>query len=453
VGRKRTVAQTLDKTSSAPARISVEYRAISDLKFDPLNPRIHTAKQVQQIADSIELFDFNVPILIDRELNIVAGHGRAMASRLLGRSEVPTICLGHLSEAQIRAFMIADNKLTENAIWDEKLLAEQLRDLSIADLDFDLTVTGFEMAEIDLKIQGLESFDNRDEVEWLPPSPEAVAVTRFGGGWLLRNHKILCASALESTAYDELFSNSRATMIFTDPPYNLPVGSVSGFGATQYREFAMGAGEMTEQEFIAFLARSATLMARYSVPGSIHFICMGWQHLWELLTAGREVYSELKNICIWAKDNAGMGALYRNQIELVTVFKNGQAPHVNNILLGKFGRNRTNLWSYPNPRSFTKSGEDEPNRTHPTPKNTALVSDAILDCSMRNDLVLDPYLGSGTTLISAENTGRRCYGLEIDPLYVDVIIRRSQKLTGEAARQTGTGRTFNEIEEEVKGQQ
>ena len=262
---------------------------------------------------------------------------------------------------------------------------------------------------------------------------------------------MLCASALEQSAYASLMKDDRAKMVFTDPPFNVRIGgNVSGFGAIRHREFTMASGEMSEKEFRRFLSKACALLGRYSVPEALHFVCMDWRHMGELLAAGREVYSELKNVCVWVKDNAGMGSLYRSQHELVFVFKRGRGSHRNNVQLGQYGRNRTNVWNYPCANSFSRSGDEGKLLSlHPTVKPAALVADAIMDCTDRHDVVLDSFLGSGTTVIAAERTGRRCYGLELDPVYVDVIVRRWQSYTRQTARHAETGRSFAEVEAEV----
>jgi DNA modification methylase len=368
----------------------------------------------------------------------------------LGIQEVPTIRLDHLTEAQAKAFLIADNRLTEIAVWDDQLLAQQLMDLAEVDLSFSVEVTGFTMGEIDLKIEGLSPIneEKEDAVDKLPPLPTGPPVTSPGDLWLLNRHRLLCGNALEAADYRLLMNGKMAAMIFSDPPYNVKIdGHVSGLGSIHHREFAMAAGEMTETEFISFLTRACALMARFSSDGSIHFICIDWRHLSELLEAGRLAYTELKNLCVWAKDNAGMGSLYRSQHELVFVFKHGRAAHRNNIELGRHGRYRSNVWRYPGGNSFSRK-TDEGNllAIHPTVKPVAMVADAILDCSARGDIVLDPFLGSGTTLLAAERTGRLSYGLELDPVYVDTAIRRWRNMTGEDAIDAVTGKTFTQKE-------
>jgi DNA modification methylase len=434
--------------------LKIVYRRIDTLKPDPANPRRHTKKQIRQIADSINAFDFNVPMLIDGADNIVAGHGRYFACRLLGRTEVPTLCLDHLTPEQARAFRIADNRLTEISTWDDRLLAEQLRDLSLHGLDFSLELTGFDMGEIDLRVASLEEPPERDDdpADVVPEVSAGPPLTKYGDLWVLDRHRLLCGSALETPAFAALMGEEQAAVGFTDPPYNVPIeGHASGLGATHHRPFLMASGEMDSSEFTAFLSEAFRNLAAFSVAGSIHFVCMDWRHMEELLAAGRTAYGELKNLCVWVKDNAGMGSLYRSQHELVFVFKHGHNGHRNNVQLGRFGRNRSNIWRYPGANSFARCGE-EGNllALHPTVKPVAMVADAILDCSARDDIVLDAFLGSGTTLIAAERTGRRCCGLELDPAYVDTIVRRWQVLTGGSARHAASGRNFDDLAREVE---
>ncbi len=416
------------------------------MKLDLRNPRQHSPQQIRQIARSIEAFGFNVPVLVDANMKVIAGHGRVMACQQLGIEQLPTIRLEHLTEAQARAFMIADNRLTENSVWDDRLLAEQLKELSALDLDFSIEATGFEIGEIDLRIEGLTTeSDGEDPADALPVVRAERAISRAGDLWLLGRHRVYCGDALDEAAYATLMQGERAAMVITDPPYNVPIeGNVSGLGAVRHRNFAMASGEMDEAEFAAFLTRACSLLAKYSSDGSIHFIFMDWRHMSELLAAGRQVYTELKNLCVWTKNHTGMGAFYRSRHELVFVFKHGRASHRNNVLLGKYGRDRANVWAYATPRTPTDEGNLL--ALHPTVKPVTLVADAIMDCSARGEVVLDGFLGSGTTVIAAERTARRCYGGELDPLYVDTIVRRWQAYTGESAVQASSGRRFGELE-------
>jgi DNA modification methylase len=435
---------------SSNSHMAITYRPFTELKPDPKNPRSHSRSQIQQIAKSIETFGFNVPVLVDKDDNVVAGHGRILACRRLGWTTVPTISLAHLTPAQAKAFLIADNRLTENSEWNDRLLAEQLKELSLLDLDFELDVTGFELPEINLRIESLSDGDaaEDDPLDRIPAATGS-AVTQPGDLWRLGQHRLFCGNALDAASYARLLDGEKAGLVFTDPPYNVPVhGHVSGKGVIQHREFAMASGEMTEAEFTDFLGQACTQLAAYSAPGSIHYVCMDWRHVGGLLAAGMKVYAELLNVCVWVKHNGGMGSLYRSQHELVFVFKNGAASHCNNVQLGKYGRNRTNVWNYRGANDFGRPTE-EGNllAMHPTVKPVALVADAILDCSRRGDLVLDGFLGSGTTLIACERTGRRCCGVELDPRYIDTAIRRWQKYTGAAAASAATGKTFAECEE------
>jgi DNA modification methylase len=441
---------TLLKLSNELARIAVTYRPPAELMLASVSPRVHTPRQIKQIARSISVFGFLIPVIIDETGRVLVGAGRLMAAMELGFAEVPTVQVTHLSESQKKAFTIADSRLSEIAKWDDRVLAEQLRELSVVNLDFDIAVTGFDMGEIDLRIESLNlDLDGSDPADVLPAAEAGTPVTQTGDLWRLGRHRVLCGDALEPTTYATLMRGKKADMVFTDPPYNVRIdGHATGLGANRHREFAMASGEMTHAEFQNFLLGACVLLARHSTDGSIHYICMDWRHSGELLAASRTVYSEQKNTCVWVKSNAGMGSLYRSQHEFVFVFKNGHAPHRNNVQLGRFGRYRSNVWNYPGANSLGR-GTEEGNllALHPTVKPVKLVADAILDCSARGDLVLDPFMGSGSTLMAAERVGRCCFGLEIDPLYVDTVIRRWQAQTGDAAVHDATGRRFNDNEQ------
>jgi DNA modification methylase len=433
--------------------LRIECVPLDTLKPDPGNPKQHSARQIRQIARSIEIFGFNDPILIDRDGRIIGGHGRALALRSLGRTDVPIIRIEHLSPAQASAYAIAENRLAELAVWDNRLLGERFQELSAVDLDFNLEVTGFSMGEIDLRIEQIPTVSVRaepDAADELPSMTDEPPVTEPGDLWCMGRHRIVCDDALDGCAYRTLMDRSPAQVVFTDPPYNVPIdGHVSGKGRVRHREFAMAAGEMDREQYTRFLSTAVGHLIRHSVTGSLHFICIDWRHQRELLDAADGSYSELKNLCVWVKDNAGMGSLYRSQHELVLVFKNGTRPHRNNVQLGQFGRNRTNVWQYPSTSHFGQRGEEgDLLAGHPTPKPVALVADALLDCSARGALVLDPFLGSGSTLIAAERVGRSCRGIELDPIYVDLAIRRWQRFTGAHAVHAASGKRFDDLARE-----
>lgn len=437
--------------------LNLAYRPLSELRPDPRNPRTHTAKQIRQIARSIEAFGFNVPILLDEQNQVVAGHGRLLAARHLGWQEVPTIALEHLNSDQVKAFRVADNRLTEISEWDDRLLAEQLKELSLAELDFNLEAIGFEMGEIDFRIESLELLEGGegkpDPADALPEVPSGTPVSRLGDLWHLGRHRVLCGNALEEGTLARLMEGRKAAVVFTDPPYNVPIdGHCTGLGSMRHREFSMACGEMSEAQFTAFLAGAMERLAAHSEDGALHYVCMDWRHLREVLDAGHQVYTELKNLCVWAKDNAGMGSFYRSQHELVLVFKHGKGAHQNHIQLGQHGRYRSNVWRYSGVNSFGRATE-EGNllALHPTVKPVALVADALLDSSRRGEIVLDSFLGSGTTLMAAERVGRVCHGVELDPLYVDTIIRRWQAMTGDTAVLAEHGVPFEEVQLERLG--
>ncbi len=443
------------RTFQAPVErsLSITYRTMTELSLDPQNPRLHSNKQIRQIARSIESFGFNVPVLIDARGQLIAGHGRLLAAQLLGMTEVPTIMLEHLAEPQIRAFMIADNHLTENSVWNERLLGEQFKALSILELDFSIDVTGFEMGEIDVMIEdhAPASRGKTDPADAIPDFGAKPQVTRAGDLWVLGCHRVHCGDARHDSAYSPLMQGRRADMVFTDPPYNDPIhGYVKAFEKFHDPKFPVASGEVRESEFTEFLTNALAQLARNTVDGALHFICMDWRHAGELIAAARSIHAGFKDLCVWVKDKAGPDSLYRGQHELVFVFQNGKALHNANIYLRQHGRrHRTNVWQYRRVHSPSRSTEERNlSALRPTIKPVALVADAILDCTARGDIVLDPFLGSGTTVIAAERTGRVCHGIERDPRYVDTVVRRWQAFMGQNAVQELTGQTFNQIEEE-----
>lgn len=431
--------------------LSVEQIPITALQLNPQNPRLHSKKQIRQIANSIRTFGFNIPILVDAQSRVIAGHGRVRACELLGLSEVPAIRVEHLSEQQARAFTIADNRLTEIGEWDDRILGEELKILAEAEIDFSLEITGFETSEIDLIIENVApaSPGKVDPADVVPDSKAKHQVTRDGDCWILDRHRVYCGDARNGSAYSALMQGRRARMVFADPPYNDPIdGYVTGFGKIHHPEFAIASGELSSSEFTEFLGSIFKQLKRNCADGALQFVCMDWRHTKELLSAAGTVCAQLKNICVWIKENAGQGSLYRSQHELVFVFKIGKAPHRNNIQLGQFGRYRTNVWNYQRVNSLSRTTDEGGlSHLHPTIKPVELVADSILDCTARGDVVLDPFLGSGTSVIAAERIGRVCFGIELEPRYVDTIVRRWQAFTGQSAVQESTGRAFNDLEE------
>ena len=403
---------------------NIEEVEVKLLKAWQKNARTHSRKQVRQIADSIKTFGFTNPVLIDAENRTLAGHGRVMAAKLLGLDTVPCLRFEHMSESEMRAYVLADNKLALNAGWDEELLAEELGVLlEIPDLEFDIGVMGFSVAEIDTLLEGNEPEEPGDPADDVLPD-EVQKRCGEGDVWHLGPHRLVCGNALDADTVATLMAGERARMVFSDPPYNVPIdGHVGNSGKTQHREFPMASGEMSAGEFTAFLTAALQNMANHSVDGAIHFVCMDWRHLQEMQAAGKGVYSELKNLIVWVKDNGGMGTFYRSRHELIFAFKVGRAAHINSFELGQHGRYRTNVWEYKGVNTM-RAGRMDELALHPTVKPVQMIADAIKDVSGRGDIVLDLFGGSGSTLIAAEKTGRRGYLMELDPIYCDRILAR-----------------------------
>lgn len=427
-------------------------RPIVSLKLDPKNARQHSTRQIEMLAKAIDEFGFVVPILVDKEGNILAGHARYAAAVQRGMTEVPVICISHLSPAQRRAFMIADNRLAELAQWDFEIIGQEF--LGLSEMNFDLELTGFTTAEIDIHIAALEAppsgdaGDGDDDI----PNLEQQAVTRPGDLWELGDHRLLCGNALDQVSYEALLGPTRVRAVITDPPYNVKIqGHVGGLGRVRHREFPMASGEMSEGEFTDFLANILDHAGAFSVDGALIYIYMDWRHVYELLTAARRSKLVQLSLCCWNKDNAGMGSFYRSKHELVFLFKHGTARHINNVELGRHGRYRTTVWDYPGANSLRR-GRDADLAMHPTVKPVSMIADIIRDCTKRGDVVLDPFCGSGTILMAAEMTGRGARAMELDPLYVDTAVRRWQQATGKQAVLRATGQTFEEVSTERLGE-
>lgn len=415
-----------------------EFLAPAMLSPNPRNARTHSKKQVKQIADSIRAFGFIAPVLIDEQSMILAGHGRVEAAKLVGLSSIPCRRVGSLTAKQKRAYVLADNKLALNAGWDEQLLAEELEELVSLDLDFEIEATGFSIPEIDSLVEGLNPEEPNDPVDDLA-APDGPARCKLGDVWSLGRHRLICGDALDPDIVALLMNGEKAQMVFTDPPYNVQIdGHVSGLGKIKHREFAMASGEMSQAQFTQFLQTAFRNLAAHSVDGAIHFICMDWRHMSELMAAGGNVYSELKNLIVWAKDNAGMGTFYRSRHELIFAYKVGEVPHINSFELGQHGRYRTNVWNYRGVNTM-KTGRMDELALHPTVKPVQMIADAIKDASGRGDIILDLFGGSGSTLIAAEKTGRCGYLCELDPIYCDRIIRRWEAFAKDDAERLSCG--------------
>lgn len=434
------------KNNTNEVKMKLEYVSLDSVMPFAGNPKIHSKEQVKLIADSIRILGYNSPTLVDENNVILAGHGRYLAAMQLKLDEIPIIKLTHLSEGEKRVYRLADNKLTERGDWDKDLLKIEFSELEKMCLDFSLGITGFTATEIDFTLD--DSLKDQNTIDKLsnavPFIPENEVISKLGDIWLLGPHRVICGNALEEKYYKSLMTDKFAQMISVDPPYNVKInGHVCGNGKVKHSEFPMASGELTSGEFQQFLETNMEHLKKFSIDGSLHYLFMDWRHIKEIILAGDSVYDKLINLCVWNKSNGGMGSLYRSKHELVFVFKHGSASHTNNVELGKNGRYRTNVWDYAGINSFGK--EQKNLKMHPTVKPIEMVRDAILDVTKRGDIVLDAFLGSGTTLIAAEKVGRICYGMELEPLYVDTTIRRFQDLTGIDAIQEKTGKTYDEL--------
>jgi DNA modification methylase len=414
--------------------LSVIDRRLSELKPDPGNPRTHPKAQIEQIAASIKAFGFVNPVLIDEAGGVIAGHGRLLAARKLGLETVPTIEVAGLTAAQKRGLRIADNRIAQNSGWDHDLLRLELHALTVPEITFNVEVLGFSSAEIDIAL-GTDAGEADDEV----PEPTPTPRTRPGDIWILGPHRIGCGDARDQAFVRKVMGEGIvADLAFLDPPYNVPIVGYANTKA-KHKDFAMASGEMSEAEYRAFLEASLAAATAVSREGAVHFLSTDWRQFGLMHAVVSDVYSALINLCVWVKSNAGMGSLYRSAHELILVARVGSARHFNAIQLGRHGRHRTNVWDYASVTS-PKGGRRDDLELHPTTKPVALVADAILDVSKRGAVVLDLFLGSGTTLIAAERTGRVCRGVELDPAYVDVAVERWEAQTGRQAQRARSAR-------------
>jgi DNA modification methylase len=424
----------------------VEMLPPASLKAAKRNARVHNKAQEEAVANSVLHFGVIKPVVIDEQNRIVAGHVVWQAAKKLGLKRIPVIRVSHLSETELRAYALADNQLATKSAWDIEILSLELGELELAlpELGLDLSITGFEPAEIDAVFDTVAEIaaDPADEV--LEPI-EGPAVSRAGAVFALGNHRLLVGDARDDAAFAQLMDGEVAEMGIHDPPYNVRIqGNVGGRGRIKRREFMCASGKMTSPQFEGFLTDTLRQCAYHSIDGAIHYVFIDWRHVAELTAAGAVAFDELKNMCVWVKSTPGMGSFYRSEHELVFVFKHGQAPHLNNFGLGSGGRNRSNVWRYAGVNTF-RAGRMDELKMHPTVKPVAMIADAMRDCSRRGSIVLDAFAGSGTTIIAAEQTGRRAFCLEIDPRYADVAIRRWQKLSKRDAILVDTGETFDEL--------
>jgi DNA modification methylase len=403
--------------------------------------RKHPKRQINKLVKLIKRAGFNAPIWIDNDNKVIAGEARIAAAKVLGMTHIPAIRIKHLTEPEARALRLADNRLGEMSSWDRTALALEFN--VVFDHNVDMDLTGFDTGETDLIITSQLAKPNAVALDDCPTIAQPVSI--IGDIWCCDLHRVGHGDARDADFIARLMKSDTAAQVFMDPPYNVPVnGHVCGAGKIKHEEFVMGSGEFSKTEFKQFLETILSRAAECAKDGGLLYVCMDWRSIHSLIDASEKAGLSYLNLCVWAKSNAGLGGLYRSQHELVAVFKKGVKPHRNNVQLGRFGRNRSNLWRYEGANSINPERRKELGM-HPTVKPAALCADAILDCSNRGDIILDLFLGSGTVLVAAEDTGRVCYGAEIYGPYVDMAVRRWQEFTGRDAVLEETGQTFSEV--------
>ena len=426
----------------------IRYRPVDALRLYNRQLKTHPEEQIIGLMASIGTFGCVSPVLIDEHDIVIDGEALVISARRLGLREIPTIRIDHLDPNEVRLLRLTLKKLATKSSWNDPELAVELSELLVLDLDISLDVTGFSFVEIDNLISPPEASGELEET--CPPEPiePGPAIAQLGDLWVLGQHKLLCGSSLERSSFERLMGSERAQMVMTDAPYNVKIaGNVSGLGKTVHREFLQASGELSKSEFETFLADSMGVHGEFCCDGALLYMFMDWKHGGEMYRGIEANGLALTNVVVWVKPNGGMGSLYRSRHEFLFIAKKGTAPHRNCVELGKHGRYRTNCWEYPGMNSFGAQ-RDELLAMHPTVKNLDMIADAIRDVTYRGEIVLDGFAGSGTTLMAAEKTGRVCRCIELDPLYVDCIIRRWEKATGDKARLGHSdGATFADIAE------
>jgi DNA modification methylase len=399
-------------------------------------------EHVERLVSSIARFGFTVPILISGD-EVLDGHARLAAARALGLERVPALDCRHLDPIEARTLRLAVNRLAEKGAWDLDELRIEMG--ALADLEVDLDATGFSLEEQDIiLLDPLDAaLDAEDEDE--PPELPKLPISRLGDLWSLGEHRVLCGNSLDLLTYETLLAGAKVQAVLTDPPYNVKIkGNVSGLGKKVHSEFVMASGELDTADWQKFLGVLMERLRDVTEPGAVIFAFMDWRSIHLLVMAGEAAGLTVINMIVWYKQSGGMGGLYRSAHELIGVFCNGSTPATNNVALGKHGRDRTNVWSVPG-ANRRGSSASEMLHLHATPKPVELCVDALLDVTNRGDLVLDAFLGSGTTLIAAEQCSRHCYGIELDPRFVDVTLERWMKLTGREPILAETDETFSEV--------
>lgn len=439
---------TNDDDSSTPFRedqlLPYELTPIESLKPAARNARDHGSAQLAALEKSLAAFGMISPVIRDSNNHIVAGHGRVEAAKRAGLKTIPTLRVDHLSESELRLYALADNRIAERSTWNEGARAQEFKELRLETPDLDLTLSGFEHPVIEFSIASLEQ-TNWSDLDKVPEHIPANPITQLGDIWDYKNgHTLVCGDSTKPETVADAMHRETAQLIAQDAPYNLPAKGYSGKGQHQHGDFVMGAGEMDKEGFRTFLTNSFETMKPHLADGALIYGFMDGKHIGDLLEAGDRAEFELKTIVVWDKGKGGMGALYRSAHELIAVFKHGKASHINNIMLGKHGRDRHNIWRYPGMNCFGP-GRDHALLLHATVKPVEMICDLLLDVSRLGDVVFDGFSGSGTTLVAAEKMGRRAKVIELDPHYCDVAIKRFLQAFSEEPIERRSGLTFSEM--------
>lgn len=421
-------------------RLKIEYVSPAQVTAERRSHHKHSKALIKKLAAGIDRSGPILPLIVDEALGLVLGHERLEAMLLLGLEEVPVIRVGHLTEEQLQLFRLFEEKIATEFDWDDEALALTFAELRLAEPELNLTDSGFSIGEIDA-LEGrisTEALNDLDDV--LEPDSKQEPISRVGELWLCGRHRVICGDSTDPAVIENLAGGARITQVIADAPYNLPT---KAFSSGSHDDFAMAAGEMNPEQFTSFISRFFLAALPNLRDGALIYTFMDWRHIVELIAGADAAGLSYKQLLVWVKSSAGMGSFYRSAHELVGVFKYGNAPAINNIELGKHGRNRSNVLSYPG--VMASGGRGKALAAHPTIKNIALIADLLLDASAPGDAILDSFGGSGTTLIAAEKMDRVAYLCELAPGYVDVTLERWRNLGLDEPVLAATGQTFTEV--------
>ena len=425
----------------ATGDLTFEYVSIDDLSFPARTLSQVNDRQHRQLMASITEFGFIAPLVISRGNEVIVCEKRLAAARELGLTQVPVVRANTLTPLQIRQYRIADNRLNELREWDADALKAELDEIIVLDPDVNIEALGYEVAEFDVAVQVVtEGEDPADIAPELPAEPQS----RPGDIWEIDGHRLGCGDARDADFLRRLLDGEQPTCVFADPPFNRPVAQhIGGKGRIKHPEFVMASGEMSDAEFQQFQIDWLVQAVAVAQPGALIYVASDWRAPLATLAAAQTAGLEQVNFCTWELASPRLGSFYRSACEYFPVWKKPGGKSRNNVMLGRSGRHRSNCWHYPGANSFGAGRATL--HLHPTVKPLALVLDILLDCTARGDAILDPFCGSGTTLLAAQRTGRKARVIELDPRYVDVAVRRYQDVFGRAPRLQGSGLTLDEL--------